>query len=181
MFRAYGTTALGVLVAAGWVRALAIGDGDIGCVERGGRHRSLCPSPASIGVQTESVAAPDAVTALRVDAWPSAEVIAAWACTDGFSTAQVEPRWRQLVATQLRSMLDTRTCKQIADGLDEWLQPAAGVGDDTTMVLALRTEDRTSAQGSVPAVLSESAQATLAAPTIPPAVTQTAGPLWPGL
>jgi hypothetical protein len=136
--RAYGTTVLGVHIDADWVRAVAIGDGDLGCVDADGGHRTLCPLPATIGVQTDSLASPDPRAAVRTDAWPATRIVAAWACTDGFSTAQTDPDWRELVGRQLRELLATRTADEIAAQLDGWLEPAATVGDDTTMVLVLR-------------------------------------------
>lgn len=144
-FRAYGTTVLGIHIAAGWVRAIAVGDGDLGCVDTAGNHHTLCPLPDAIGVQTDSLASSNPLGAVRADAWPAADIVAAWACTDGFSTAQADPTWRDLVARQLRDMLTTRTPAEIGADLDDWLQPAAAVGDDTTMVLLLRnptTPDR---------------------------------------
>ena len=136
--RAYGTTVLGVHIDADWVRAVAIGDGDLGCVDAAGSHRSLCPQPTSIGVQTDSLASRDPRALVRTDACPAADIVAAWACTDGFSTAQTEPEWRELVGRQLRELVATRTPDEIAAQLDGWLEPAAAVGDDTTMVLVLR-------------------------------------------
>jgi Protein phosphatase 2C len=142
-FRAYGTTVLGIHVGAGWVRAVAIGDGDLGCVDLAGNHHTLCPLPDAIGVQTDSLASSNPVAAVRTDARPAADIVAAWACTDGFSTAQADPTWRDLVARQLREMLLTRTPAEIGADLDGWLQPAAEVGDDTTMVLLLRNPGST--------------------------------------
>ena len=136
--RAYGTTVLGVHIDADWVRAVAIGDGDLGCVDADGGHRTLCPLPTTIGVQTDSLASADPRAAVRTDACPATSIVAAWACTDGFSTAQTDPDWRGLVGRQLRDMLTTRTTDDIAAQLDSWLEPAAAVGDDTTMVLVLR-------------------------------------------
>ncbi|MDT4940639.1 MAG: hypothetical protein QOJ34_728 [Pseudonocardiales bacterium] len=161
--RAYGTTVLGVCVAAGWVRAVAIGDGDVGCVDAAGGHRTLCPQPAAIGVQTDSLAADDPYAAVRTDACPADDIVAVWACTDGFSTAQADPGWRGLVGGQLRGMLATRTAAEIEADLDGWLAPAAAVGDDTTMVLVLRDEfgDRPPRDG-------EPKRYDLLAPTVPP-------------
>jgi hypothetical protein len=137
--RAYGTTVLGVCVAGDWVHAVAIGDGDLGCVDAAGAHHSLCPAPASIGVQTDSLAVADPSAAVRTESRPVRDIVAVWACTDGFSTAQTDPQWRDLVGGQLRQMLATRTPDEIGADLDGWLEPAAAVGDDTTMVLVLRT------------------------------------------
>lgn len=161
--RAYGTTVLGVCIAAGWVRAIAIGDGDLGCVDADGASHTLCPQPASIGVQTDSLAADDPYAAVRTDARPADGIVAAWACTDGFSTAQTDPGWRGLVGGQLRGMLATRTAAEIEADLDGWLEPAAAVGDDTTMVLVLRDgpADRTPRNG-------EPKGYDLLAPTVPP-------------
>jgi hypothetical protein len=135
--RGYGTTVLGVRVAGGWVGAIAIGDGDIGCVDVHGQHRTLCPMPQKIGVQTDSLASPDPLAAVRVDACPTDSLVAAWACTDGFSDAQADPLWRDLVGTQLLRSLQERGPAGIATALDGWLAPAASVGDDTTMALVL--------------------------------------------
>jgi hypothetical protein len=136
--RAYGTTVLGVHIDADWVRAVAIGDGDLGCVDADGGHRTLCPLPTTIGVQTDSLASADPRAAVRTDACPAPRIVAAWACTDGFSTAQTDPDWRELVGRQLHDLLTTRTTDEIAAQLDGWLEPAAAIGDDTTMVLVLR-------------------------------------------
>jgi hypothetical protein len=136
--RAYGTTVLAVQVAAEWICAVAIGDGDLGCVDVDGGHRTLCPLPSAIGVQIDSLASADPRAAVRTDVCPAADIVAAWACTDGFSTAQTDPEWRALVGRQLRDLLATRTPDQIGEQLDGWLEPAAAVGDDTTMVLVLR-------------------------------------------
>lgn len=146
--RAYGTTVLGVLVAGGWVHAVAIGDGEIGCVAADGTHRSLCPSPAVIGVDTDSLASPDPTATVRVDVCPSAGVIAVWACTDGFSTAQADEGWQALVGRQLAEQLAGRPPARIVADLEGWLRPAAAVGDDTTMVLVLLDLPEQAGEGS---------------------------------
>jgi hypothetical protein len=132
-------------------------------VDADGAHHTLCPAPPSIGVQTDSLATPDPRAAVRTDSHPVTDVVAAWACTDGFSTAQTDPDWRDLVGGQLRQLLATRTPAEIGADLDGWLEPAAAVGDDTTMVLVLREglTDRLARHGT-------SKRYDLLPPTLPP-------------
>jgi hypothetical protein len=139
---AYGTTALGLWITPQWCGAVAIGDGDLGCVDARGNVRQLCPRPEAIGVETDSLASDNPLQAVRTEVIPSAEVTAAWLCTDGFSAAQVDPDWRALVGHQLNAMVSAGQVGEIAGRLPEWLAPAAAVGDDTTMALVVRTARR---------------------------------------
>ncbi|HEY2296707.1 MAG TPA: protein phosphatase 2C domain-containing protein [Jatrophihabitans sp.] len=132
---AYGTTVLGIRASAKWVSAIAIGDGELGCVDAAARHHPLCAAQARIGVETDSLAAPE--LSLRLQTVPAAGVVAVWACTDGFSEAQRDPEWRALVAGQLHALPGASGV--LPQDLRGWLAPSAETGgDDTTMVLVLR-------------------------------------------
>jgi hypothetical protein len=137
---AHGTTVLALVVNDSCIAGIAIGDGDIGCAGRDGRHLALCAAPEAIGVATDSLASSDPIALTRIETRSADDMVAAWACTDGFSTAQVEPNWRELVAHQLRELTAVREVSDVEANLANWLRPAAETGgDDTTMVLALRS------------------------------------------
>jgi serine/threonine protein phosphatase PrpC len=137
---AYGTTALALTVSDEHLGALAIGDGRLGWVDRRGRHHELCAAPGRIGEATDSLASTNAADAMRCETHPTTDVTAAWACTDGFSNAQVEADWPHLVAAQLQKVVGTATENDLSDRLVNWLTPSATEGgDDTTMVVAWAT------------------------------------------
>jgi protein phosphatase 2C-like protein len=134
---AYGTTVLGVAVSNAGVAAIAVGDGRLGWVDATGGHHELCPAPQRIGTATDSLAMPNAEATMRCAIEPAADLVAVWACTDGFSNAQVDPSWATLVAAQLCDAVGRTTEAELSARLTDWLTPSAVEGgDDTTMIVA---------------------------------------------
>jgi serine/threonine protein phosphatase PrpC len=138
--RAYGTTLVAAAVCPGWLLLLQVGDGECGVVYLDRPPIEPLPDDGVAGVRTTSMALPDAGDLVRVAALPLEldQVAAVWVCTDGFSTAQADPAWRELVGEQLREALTTMGPREVADQLPGWLGPAASAGgDDTTMAILL--------------------------------------------
>lgn len=143
LWRAYGTTLLIAAADARWLLLWQLGDGELGVVLRSGATVSPLPEDdRQVGGATLSLATTDADGWSRCSALSlsDTEVVAVWACTDGFSAAQVDPAWRALVGRQLLEQLATVGAPGIDDRLAAWLEPAAATaGDDTSMALLMTT------------------------------------------
>lgn len=138
-WRAYGTTLVAALVCKGWVLVTQIGDGECGVVVADGHDVSPVPDDGVGGVATTSLAMPEAADVARVAALPTSDPpVAVWVCTDGFSGAQADTSWRQLVAEQLFELATTVGPGAVKEKLPGWLGPAASAsGDDTSMVILI--------------------------------------------
>jgi hypothetical protein len=139
---AYGTTLLAAAAGQVWLILVQVGDGEVGVGYASGSARQPIPDDGAYAGQfTASLASPQAAAHIRVSAVPVSSpdpVAAVWACTDGFSGAQADPRWRDLVAQQLVATLAGYGPAEVARRLPGWLGPAAHTaGDDTTMAILL--------------------------------------------
>ncbi len=147
--RAYGTTLLIAAADARWLLLWQLGDGDLGVVLQSGATVSPLPEDSrQVGGATLSLATAEADRWSRCSALSlsDTEVVAVWACTDGFSAAQVDPAWRTLVGHQLLEQLAAVGAPGIDERLATWLEPAAETaGDDTSMALLMTTSPVTAA------------------------------------
>lgn len=135
----YGTT---LLAAAGTGSALVVvrvGDGEVGLVDDTGGHRSLpTTGPPTVGV-TASLAGGGPAAVDVLDAVDGG-VRAVWLATDGFTAAQAERGWRDVVAAQLHERLAGDRRADVAAQLPDWIAPAAADGgDDVSLALLVRS------------------------------------------
>jgi len=143
--RPYGTTLLAMAVTGDVLVLLQIGDGDTVVVDGAGRaSRPLPEDPESDGVNTASLCLPEPLRSLRSAAIdvPSADVVLAFQCTDGFGSSRVDADgwWRQ-TGEELVRFGRERGFGWVAEQLPGWLEEPAQVGgDDTTLAIIGRTD-----------------------------------------
>lgn len=147
---AYGTTLLAVLVTAGCIIYLQIGDGDIVTVsEAGEASRPLPRDVRLIGNETTSLCSAEAwrhvsihfqiIDEAQVDASPPALILVS---TDGYANAFRTDENFLMVGPDILQMLKSASLEMVRKQLPDWLEEASalGSGDDITLGLLVRTD-----------------------------------------
>ncbi|MGI8435012.1 MAG: protein phosphatase 2C domain-containing protein [Nocardioidaceae bacterium] len=150
--RAYGTTLVAALATQGLILVVQVGDGEAGVAFSDGTSLVPVPDDGPVGQATISLAMADAAGLARVAVLPTTSretVSAVWVCSDGFSGAQADSTWRDLVAQQLLEQLAADGPQAVADKLSGWLAPAADTaGDDTSMAILLAGDPESEPSGN---------------------------------
>ncbi len=130
---AYGTTLLVAVGTGTSVLLIRVGDGEAGAVVDGG-HVDVLPDPQGVGALTASLAGEVTPQVTVID---TAGLSALWLSTDGFSTAQSDANWRDVVAAQLAGRLRDQGRAHVAGNLAGWISPAADDGGDDASLAVL--------------------------------------------
>lgn len=130
---AYGTTLLAAVGTGTSVLLIRVGDGEAGAVVDG-EHVDVLPEPQGVGALTASLAGE---ASPQVNVIDTAGLSALWLTTDGFSTAQSDAGWRDVVAAQLAGRLRDEGRAYVAGNLADWISPAAGDGGDDASLAVL--------------------------------------------
>lgn len=137
----YGSTVLAIVATDAWIAALQLGDGEIVWVSPGGTtSRPLPVDPFLDGVTTTSLCQEEPVASLRYAVAAAAEVVLAFACSDGFGIGRVDGAdWWRPVGEQLWAHHRDRGTAWVRDRLAGWLvEPADVGGDDVTVAVLTR-------------------------------------------
>src|SRR3954447_2290294 len=139
---AHGTTLVAVCGTPSSVGLLAIGDGDgvVVGIDGSSVSRPLPDDPANVAHITSSLSQSDPIRAVRVAVvdLETQPLRLAWASTDGFRGAFVDPEWWLQGGIDLSERASRLRPHEIADRIPDWLgEPADVAGDDATMVILL--------------------------------------------
>ncbi len=141
IYRLYGTTLLGLLIAPEFVFAFQIGDGDIMYVDAQGAQ-PVVQGDKLLGVESHSLCSKDAwkraVSTLRIRPWDEGMPYAYLLSTDGFANSFVDEAEFAKTCTQYFDMLNNYGVRAVEANLPGWLEETSrlGCGDDTTVELA---------------------------------------------
>ena len=169
LYRLYGTTLLGLLIAPTFVFAFQIGDGDITYVDDGGvqpvvvadkllgvESHSLCSREAwKKAVSTvrfqpweqhyfEETYGPDtAASTVHFQSWEQHLPCAFLLSTDGLSNSYADDEAFRQTCAQYFEALKTYGPDAVEENLPEWLSETSrlGCGDDTTLLMAYLAPD----------------------------------------
>ncbi len=146
IYRQYGSTLLGLLVARTFIFAFQLGDGDIcsvidGCVDR------IIESDKILGVETHSLSSEKswgkAITSVRrIDVGEQLPILFTLS-TDGYANSYKSEKDFQEAISDYSELLGQHGPKAVEDALPGWLAETSemGCGDDITMVMAYLTAD----------------------------------------
>lgn len=141
VYRLYGTTLLGLVIARDFVFAFQIGDGDITYVDGGG-SQPVVQADKLLGVESHSLCSADAwkraVSAVHFRDRAQKEPYAFLLSTDGFSNSYADDAAFGETCRQYFEALITYGPDAVAENLPEWLSETSrlGCGDDTTLLIA---------------------------------------------
>ena len=170
LYRLYGTTLLGLLIAPTFVFAFQIGDGDITYVDDGG-VQPVVVADKLLGVESHSLCSREAwkkaVSTVRFQPWEqhfedlktygpdtaaSTVPFQSWEqhlpcafllSTDGLSNSYADDEAFRQTCAQYFEALKTYGPDAVEENLPEWLSETSrlGCGDDTTLLMAYLAPD----------------------------------------
>ena len=168
LYRLYGTTLLGLLIAPTFVFAFQIGDGDITYVDDGG-VQPVVVADKLLGVESHSLCSREAwkkaVSTVRFQPWEhealktygpdtaaSTVHFQSWEqhlpcafllSTDGLSNSYADDEAFRQTCAQYFEALKTYGPDTVEENLPEWLSETSrlGCGDDTTLLMAYLAPD----------------------------------------
>lgn len=146
VYRMYGTTLLGLLIAPAFVFAFQIGDGDITYVDGQGAQ-PVVTGDKLLGVESHSLCSLDAwkkaVSSMHLRNWDQVLPCVFMLSTDGFSNSFVNDEEFGKTCNQYFGMLNEYGAAVVEENLKSWLAETSrlGCGDDTTLLMAYFTED----------------------------------------
>ncbi|MBR6707554.1 MAG: protein phosphatase 2C domain-containing protein [Clostridia bacterium] len=147
VYRQYGTTLLGLLVADTFLFACQLGDGDI-CMVHEGIAEKLVDPPKILGVETYSLCGENAwtmaETGIRRIRLSSMAPVMFTLTTDGFSNSyESEAGFREALSDYLKAVRE-HGVGAVKENLPAWLKEtsAFGCGDDITMAAACCLPER---------------------------------------
>lgn len=146
LYRMYGTTLLGLLIAPAFVFAFQIGDGDIIYVDAQG-PQPVVMGDKLLGVESHSLCSADAwkraVSSVHLRSWDQALPCLFLLSTDGFANSFVSDAEFEKTCVQYYDMLNTYGAAAVAENLKAWLSETSrlGCGDDTTLLMAYFGDD----------------------------------------
>jgi serine/threonine protein phosphatase PrpC len=146
IWRQYGTTLLGLVLAPSFIFAFQLGDGDIAYADDSGV--SLLIEPEKIlGTETHSLSKPDswkkAITLTKRVEHPVSDPCAFVMTTDGFANSYAtHNRYIESLRGYFAAIKEHGPDK-VKDSLKQWLEQtsAKGCGDDITMLIAYCCSD----------------------------------------
>lgn len=135
-YEAYGCTLLAAVAVSGQVVLVRLGDGDLIAVDPSGRVLDPLPAdPAFVAGATASLCQRDADQHLHVALVRDPRLVVL--ATDGYGVAFASPRWRELVADDLQTVVTDRGIGAVQTHLTRWLADSADVGGDDVTVAVL--------------------------------------------
>ena len=146
IYKQYGSTLLGILIAKEFVFAFQLGDGDICYVNGEGLEKVIEPEKI-LGVETHSLSRENAwekaITAVRRMDIAKAVPAMFSLSTDGYANSYKSEAGFHSAVTDYLTLLNEHGEKAVADSLPAWLTEtsAMGCGDDITMMVAYFTPD----------------------------------------
>ena len=146
LYRLYGTTLLGLLIAPTFVFAFQIGDGDITYVDDGG-VQPVVVADKLLGVESHSLCSLEAwkkvVSAVHFQPWEQHLPCAFLLSTDGLSNSYADDEAFGQTCAQYFEALKTYGPDAVEENLPEWLSETSrlGCGDDTTLLMAYLAPD----------------------------------------
>ena len=146
LYRLYGTTLLGLLIAPTFVFAFQIGDGDITYVDDGG-VQPVVVADKLLGVESHSLCSREAwkkaVSAVHFQPWEQHLPCAFLLSTDGLSNSYADDEAFRQTCAQYFEALKTYGPDAVEENLPEWLSETSrlGCGDDTTLLMAYLAPD----------------------------------------
>lgn len=146
VYRMYGTTLLGLMIAPAFVFAFQIGDGDITYVDGEGAQ-PVVTGDKLLGVESHSLCSADAwkkaVSSVHLRNWDQVLPCVFMLSTDGFSNSFVNDEEFEKTCNQYFGMLNEHGAAAVEENLESWLAETSrlGCGDDTTLLMAYFTED----------------------------------------
>lgn len=146
LYRLYGTTLLGLLIAPTFVFAFQIGDGDITYVDDGG-VQPVVVADKLLGVESHSLCSREAwkkaVSAVHFQSWEQHLPCAFLLSTDGLSNSYADDEAFRQTCAQYFEALKTYGPDAVEENLPEWLSETSrlGCGDDTTLLMAYLAPD----------------------------------------
>ena len=146
LYRLYGTTLLGLLIAPTFVFAFQIGDGDITYVDDGG-VQPVVVADKLLGVESHSLCSREAwkkaVSTVHFQPWEQHLPCAFLLSTDGLSNSYADDEAFGQTCAQYFEALKTYGPDAVEENLPEWLSETSrlGCGDDTTLLMAYLAPD----------------------------------------
>ena len=146
LYRLYGTTLLGLLIAPTFVFAFQIGDGDITYVDDGG-VQPVVVADKLLGVESHSLCSREAwkkaVSAVHFQPWEQHLPCAFLLSTDGLSNSYADDEAFGQTCAQYFEALKTYGPDTVEENLPEWLSETSrlGCGDETTLLMAYLAPD----------------------------------------
>lgn len=146
VYRMYGTTLLGLLIAPAFVFAFQLGDGDITYVDAQGAQ-PVVTGDKLLGVESHSLCSADAwkkaVSSVHLRNWNQVLPCVFMLSTDGFSNSFVNDEEFEKTCNQYFGMLNEYGAAAVKENLKSWLAETSrlGCGDDTTLLMAYFTND----------------------------------------
>lgn len=146
LYRLYGTTLLGLLIAPTFVFAFQIGDGDITYADDGG-VQSVVVADKLLGVESHSLCSREAwkkaVSTVHFQPWEQHLPCVFLLSTDGLSNSYADDEAFGQTCTQYFEALKTYGPDTVEENLPEWLSETSrlGCGDDTTLLMAYLAPD----------------------------------------
>ena len=146
LYRLYGTTLLGLLIAPTFVFAFQIGDGDITYADDGG-VQPVVVADKLLGVESHSLCSREAwkkaVSAVHFQPWEQHLPCAFLLSTDGLSNSYADDEAFGQTCAQYFEALKTYGPDTVEENLPEWLSETSrlGCGDDTTLLMAYLAPD----------------------------------------
>lgn len=141
VYRQYGSTLLGLLIAREFIFAFQLGDGDICCVDSQGLEQVITPDKI-LGVETHSLSREKswekAVTVVRRMSIEENLPLIFTLSSDGYANSyRSEAEFHSAVKEYLALLME-HGAKAVEDSLPGWLSEVSemGCGDDITMVVA---------------------------------------------
>jgi serine/threonine protein phosphatase PrpC len=147
-FIAYGTTLLSVLVTEQYVLYWQLGDGDILCVDQGGKtERPLNRDTNLIANETYSLCMDNAAKKFQTRlvpitlAAPSPSLILL--STDGYANSFVQEADFLKIGKDYQTMIREQGCEQVQEQLEHFLSETsrAGSGDDITLGIIKKLDE----------------------------------------
>lgn len=146
VYRMYGTTLLGLLIAPSFVFAFQIGDGDITYVDAQGAQ-PVVTGDKLLGVESHSLCSTDAwkkaVSRVHLRNWDQFLPCVFMLSTDGFANSFVNDEEFGKTCVQYFNMLNEYGAEAVEKNLRSWLMETSrlGCGDDTTVLMAYFEDD----------------------------------------
>lgn len=146
LYRLYGTTLLGLLIAPTFVFAFQIGDGDITYADDGG-VQPVVVADKLLGVESHSLCSREAwkkaVSMVHFQPWEQHLPCAFLLSTDGLSNSYADDEAFGQTCAQYFEALKTYGPDTVEENLPEWLSETSrlGCGDDTTLLMAYLAPD----------------------------------------
>lgn len=146
LYRLYGTTLLGLLIAPTFIFAFQIGDGDITYADDGG-VQPVVVADKLLGVESHSLCSREAwkkaVSKVHFPPWEQHLPCAFLLSTDGLSNSYADDEAFGQTCAQYFEALKTYGPDTVEENLPEWLSETSrlGCGDDTTLLMAYLAPD----------------------------------------